>query len=136
MSELPDRTEVLVVGAGPVGWRLPPRWPGMAMTSRWLIGRRQERIPRAPLSCTPGHSRCSSGSASRSDWRGSASTLGSSASAMGIASSVRFDRLSTEYPYTLMVPQNITEQVLLDRLEELGGRVPPPVPRHRGEPDR
>jgi len=36
---------------------------------------------------------------------------------------VRFDRLPTEYPYTLMVPQNITEQVLLDRLEELGGRV-------------
>ena len=35
---------------------------------------------------------------------------------------VRFDRLPTEYPYTLMVPQNITEQVLLDRLEELGGR--------------
>ena len=37
--------------------------------------------------------------------------------------SVGFDRLPTEYPYTLMVPQNITEQVLLDRLEELGGRV-------------
>jgi 2-polyprenyl-6-methoxyphenol hydroxylase-like FAD-dependent oxidoreductase len=36
---------------------------------------------------------------------------------------VRFDRLPTKYPYTLMVPQNITEQVLLDRLEELGGRV-------------
>jgi len=36
---------------------------------------------------------------------------------------VRFDRLPTEYPYTLMVPQNITEQVLLDRLEELGARV-------------
>jgi hypothetical protein len=36
---------------------------------------------------------------------------------------VRFDQLPTEYPYTLMVPQNITEQVLLDRLEELGGKV-------------
>jgi 2-polyprenyl-6-methoxyphenol hydroxylase-like FAD-dependent oxidoreductase len=36
---------------------------------------------------------------------------------------VRFDRLATDYPYTLMVPQNITEQVLLDRLEELGGSV-------------
>jgi 2-polyprenyl-6-methoxyphenol hydroxylase-like FAD-dependent oxidoreductase len=36
---------------------------------------------------------------------------------------VRFDRLATAYPYTLMVPQNITEQVLLDRLEELGGKV-------------
>jgi hypothetical protein len=43
MSALPGRTEVLVVGAGPVGWRLPPRWSGMAMTSRWLIGRRRGR---------------------------------------------------------------------------------------------
>ncbi len=36
---------------------------------------------------------------------------------------VRFDRLPTEYPYTLMVPQNVTEQVLLDRLEKLGAGV-------------
>jgi len=36
---------------------------------------------------------------------------------------VRFDGLPTEYPYTLMVPQNVTEQVLLERLEELGGSV-------------
>src|SRR4029078_667915 len=39
---------------------------------------------------------------------------------------VRFDGLPTDYPYTLMVPQNITEQVLLDRLEELGGSVQRP----------
>jgi 2-polyprenyl-6-methoxyphenol hydroxylase-like FAD-dependent oxidoreductase len=36
---------------------------------------------------------------------------------------VRFDGLPTEYPYTLMVPQNVTEQVLLERFEELGGTV-------------
>jgi 2-polyprenyl-6-methoxyphenol hydroxylase-like FAD-dependent oxidoreductase len=36
---------------------------------------------------------------------------------------VRFDGLPTAYPYVLMVPQNVTEQVLLDRLEELGGSV-------------
>lgn len=36
---------------------------------------------------------------------------------------VRFDTLPTSYNYTLMVPQNVTEQVLLDRLTELGGRV-------------
>lgn len=36
---------------------------------------------------------------------------------------VSFDRLPTKYPYTLMIPQNVTEQVLLDRLEELGGTV-------------
>ncbi|GAA1564118.1 NAD(P)/FAD-dependent oxidoreductase [Kribbella sancticallisti] len=36
---------------------------------------------------------------------------------------VRFDRLPTEYPYVLMIPQYLTEQVLLERLEELGGKV-------------
>lgn len=36
---------------------------------------------------------------------------------------VPFDALSTAYAYTLMVPQNVTEEVLGDRLRELGGEV-------------
>ncbi|QGN31506.1 FAD-dependent monooxygenase [Microlunatus sp. Gsoil 973] len=36
---------------------------------------------------------------------------------------IEFDRLPTAYPYVLMVPQSTTEQVLLDRLTELGGAV-------------
>jgi 2-polyprenyl-6-methoxyphenol hydroxylase-like FAD-dependent oxidoreductase len=36
---------------------------------------------------------------------------------------IDFGELPTAYPYTLMVPQNITEQVLLDRLHSVGGRV-------------
>lgn len=36
---------------------------------------------------------------------------------------IRFDGLPTRYPYTLMVPQNITEATLLVRLRELGGDV-------------
>lgn len=34
---------------------------------------------------------------------------------------VRFDRLPTRYPYTLMVPQNVTEAILSERLGEQGG---------------
>jgi 2-polyprenyl-6-methoxyphenol hydroxylase-like FAD-dependent oxidoreductase len=34
-----------------------------------------------------------------------------------------FGGLATDYPYTLLVPQNITEKLLLDRLIELGGTV-------------
>jgi 2-polyprenyl-6-methoxyphenol hydroxylase-like FAD-dependent oxidoreductase len=34
-----------------------------------------------------------------------------------------FGGLATDYPYTLLVPQNITEKLLLDRLVELGGTV-------------
>jgi 2-polyprenyl-6-methoxyphenol hydroxylase-like FAD-dependent oxidoreductase len=36
---------------------------------------------------------------------------------------VPFAGLPTAHPYTLMVPQNVTEQVLLDRLRALGGQV-------------
>jgi 2-polyprenyl-6-methoxyphenol hydroxylase-like FAD-dependent oxidoreductase len=36
---------------------------------------------------------------------------------------LRFDRLPTRYPYTLMIPQNITEAILLSRLRELGSDV-------------
>ncbi len=36
---------------------------------------------------------------------------------------VDFGGLPTAYPYTLMIPQNVTEAVLLARLQALGGRV-------------
>ncbi|MEV0250309.1 FAD-dependent monooxygenase [Nocardia sp. NPDC050712] len=36
---------------------------------------------------------------------------------------IEFGGLPTAYPYTLMVPQDTTEQVLLDRLHKLGGQV-------------
>ena len=36
---------------------------------------------------------------------------------------IRFDGLSTRYPYTLMIPQNATEAILLSRLREMGGDV-------------
>ncbi len=36
---------------------------------------------------------------------------------------IRFDGLSTRYPYTLMIPQNATEAILLARLREMGGDV-------------
>jgi 2-polyprenyl-6-methoxyphenol hydroxylase-like FAD-dependent oxidoreductase len=36
---------------------------------------------------------------------------------------IAFDRLPTRYPYTLMVSQAVTEQVLLERLAQLGGCV-------------
>jgi 2-polyprenyl-6-methoxyphenol hydroxylase-like FAD-dependent oxidoreductase len=36
---------------------------------------------------------------------------------------IDFSGLSTDYPYSLMVPQSTTEKLLLDRLVELGGSV-------------
>ncbi len=40
-----------------------------------------------------------------------------------VLATIRFDGLPTRYPYTLMVPQNIAEAILLGRLRELGGDV-------------
>ncbi|MEV0854937.1 FAD-dependent oxidoreductase [Nocardia fluminea] len=40
---------------------------------------------------------------------------------------IEFGALPTAFPYTLMVPQDVTEQVLLDRLHELGGKVYRPL---------
>src|SRR6266545_5850475 len=125
MSELPARTEVLVVGAGPVGLTVAASLAGrghgvtvvdrqvaVAHTSRAAVvhARTLEMLERIGVSKR-------------------LAGLGIHARQFSIRDGdrelvpVRFDRLSTEYPYTLMVPQNITEQVLLDRLEELGGRV-------------
>ncbi len=125
MSELPVRTDVLVVGAGPVGLAVAASLVGHghevtvvdqqaagANTSRAAVvhARTLEMLERI------GVSRRLAG-------------LGIHARQFSIRDGdrelvpVRFDGLPTEYPYTLMVPQNVTEQVLLDRLEELGGRV-------------
>ena len=124
-AELPGRTEVLVVGAGPVGLAVAASLAGHghdvtvvdqqetgANTSRAAVvhARTLEMLERI------GVSRRLAG-------------LGIHARQFSIRDGdrelvpVRFDGLPTEYPYTLMVPQNITEQVLLDRLEELGGSV-------------
>jgi 2-polyprenyl-6-methoxyphenol hydroxylase-like FAD-dependent oxidoreductase len=40
-----------------------------------------------------------------------------------VLAAITFDHLPTRYPYTLMVPQQVTEGLLEDRLRELGGRV-------------
>ncbi len=40
-----------------------------------------------------------------------------------VLATMPFDRLPTRYPYTLMIPQNVTERILLGRLRELGGDV-------------
>src|SRR5215218_9135495 len=125
MVEFPDRTEVLVVGAGPVGLAVAASLAGhgrdVTVVDRQATGVNTSRAAVVHARTLEMLERI--GVSER------LTGLGIQAPQFSIRDGdrelvpVRFDRLSTEYPYTLMVPQNITEQVLLDRLEELGGRV-------------
>src|SRR5262245_60984757 len=40
-----------------------------------------------------------------------------------VLATIRFDDLPTRHPYTLLIPQNVTEAIMLARLRELGGDV-------------
>ena len=125
MSELPDRTDVLVVGAGPVGLAVAASLAGhgrdVTVVDRQATGANTSRAAVVHARTLEMLERI--GVSKR------LAGLGIQARQFSIRDGdrelvpVRFDRLPTEYPYTLMVPQNITEQVLLERLEELGGSV-------------
>jgi 2-polyprenyl-6-methoxyphenol hydroxylase-like FAD-dependent oxidoreductase len=125
MSEFPGQTEVLVVGAGPVGLAVAASLAGhghdVTVVDRQATGANTSRAAVVHARTLEMLERI--GVSKR------LAELGIQASQFSIRDGdrelvpVRFDRLRTEYPYTLMVPQNVTEQVLLDRLEELGGTV-------------
>jgi 2-polyprenyl-6-methoxyphenol hydroxylase-like FAD-dependent oxidoreductase len=125
MSELPGQTEVLVVGAGPVGLAVGASLAGhghdVTVVERQAAGANTSRAAVVHARTLEMLERI--GVSER------LAGLGIHASQFSIRDGdrelvpVRFDQLPTTYPYTLMVPQNVTEQVLLDRLEELGATV-------------
>jgi 2-polyprenyl-6-methoxyphenol hydroxylase-like FAD-dependent oxidoreductase len=125
MSGIPERTEVLVVGAGPVGLAVAVSLAGhgreVTVVDRQAAGANTSRASVVHPRTLEMLERI--GVAKR------LTDLGRHVEQFNIADGdrtlvpVRFDRLPTEYPYVLMIPQNLTEQVLLERLEELGGKV-------------
>jgi 2-polyprenyl-6-methoxyphenol hydroxylase-like FAD-dependent oxidoreductase len=125
MDGLPDRAEVVVVGAGPVGLAVASSLAGhghdVTVVDRQATGANTSRAAVV-------HARTLE-MLERIGVSKQLAELGIHAQQFSIRDGdrelvpVRFDRLPTAYPYTLMVPQNITEQVLLNRFEELGGKV-------------
>ncbi len=143
MSGIPERTEVLVVGAGPVGLAVAVSLAGhgrdVTVVDKQAAGANTSRASVVHPRTLEMLERI--GVAKR------LTELGRPVEQFNIADGdrtlvpVRFDHLPTDYPFVLMIPQSTTEQVLLERLEELGGTVhrpyaavarPPDARRRRG----
>jgi 2-polyprenyl-6-methoxyphenol hydroxylase-like FAD-dependent oxidoreductase len=122
---LPARTDVVVVGAGPAGlttaivlaeagvdFVLLDRQAEGANTSRACVVHARTLEVLAEIGVTE-----------RLKELGVVVPTFTVRDGASVLATVPFGGLPTEYPYTLMVPQDQTEAVLLDRLREAGGDV-------------
>jgi 2-polyprenyl-6-methoxyphenol hydroxylase-like FAD-dependent oxidoreductase len=128
MNTLPETCDVIIAGAGPTGLALAcvlaaeriscvviDRLTEGANTSRAAVVHARtlevlEKLNVTKALCAAGHP------VSHFRLRDRDRVLGT----------ISFGHLPTRYPYTLMVPQNITEAVLLERLHSLNGEVDRP----------
>jgi 2-polyprenyl-6-methoxyphenol hydroxylase-like FAD-dependent oxidoreductase len=129
MNTLPTQTDVVIVGAGPSGlvlacvlaaehisFVLVDRLAAGANTSRAAVVHARTLEALEELGVTDrlrAHGRVVPRFTLRDRDRALAT--------------IHFNRLPTRFPYTLMIPQNDTEAILLARLRELGGDVYRPL---------
>jgi len=118
-------TDVLVVGAGPTGLAL-----AVALASRGVRATVIDRLAEGANSSRAAvvHARTLEvleplGVAAQLVERGVQAQRFTIRDRDRVLVPIAFDRLPTAYPYTLMVSQAVTEQVLLQRLVDLGGQV-------------
>ncbi len=124
-ATLPERTDVLIVGAGPTGLSLAcalaARGVAFVILDRAAEGGNTSRAAVV-------HARTLEvleeiGASQKLVRRGVVVPRFTVRDRDRTLLTIPFDGLPTTYPYTLMVPQSITEQVLHERLVALGGSV-------------
>jgi len=125
MSTLPATTDVLIAGAGPTGLALACTLAAEGV-SFLLVERLAEGANTSRAAVV--HARTLEmleelGVADRLRAAGQIVPRFTLRDRDRVLATLSFDRLPTRYAYTLMVPQEITEGVLLDRLRELGADV-------------
>lgn len=125
MPTLPTRTQVLVIGAGPVGLALSCVLAGRGVEHLVVDpAPRQDHTSRAAVV----HARTLEvleeiGVAAALVERGVVVPRFTIRDRDRTLVEIDFAGLPTQYPFTLMVPQDETEQVLAERLDALGGAV-------------
>ncbi|KFG10052.1 FAD-dependent oxidoreductase [Streptomyces scabiei] len=124
-TTLPDRTEVAIVGAGPTGLAL-----AVTLASAGIDFVVLDRLAEGANTSRAAvvHARTLEvldelGASDELIARGVQVTRFAVRDGARRLLTVPFDQLATPHPYTLMVPQYETENVLLDRLRALGGDV-------------
>ncbi|MFQ6324930.1 FAD-dependent oxidoreductase [Nocardia sp. CWNU-33] len=124
-NELPDTTSVVIVGAGPAGLTaaitLADAGIDFVLLDRLAEGANTSRA--AVVHARTLEVLRELGIADELIARGIVVPTFTVHDGGRTLATVRFDGLPTEYPYTLMVPQDTTETVLLDRLRKAGGEV-------------
>ncbi|WP_406235828.1 FAD-dependent oxidoreductase [Nocardia sp. NBC_01009] len=122
-NELPDTTSVVIVGAGPAGLTaaitLADAGIDFVLLDRLAEGANTSRA--AVVHARTLEVLRELGIADELIARGIVVPTFTVHDGDRTLATVRFDGLPTEYPYTLMVPQDTTETVLLDRLRKAGG---------------
>ncbi|WP_433435028.1 FAD-dependent monooxygenase [Nonomuraea sp. CA-141351] len=124
-AQLPESTDVLIVGAGPAGLALATALAGQGVDAV-LVDKAASGANTSRAAVVHARTLEVLRDIDVSDELVSCGVIVPRFTVRDhdrILLTVAFDKLPTDFPYTLMVPQDVTERVLLDRLLAVGGTV-------------
>jgi 2-polyprenyl-6-methoxyphenol hydroxylase-like FAD-dependent oxidoreductase len=125
MVQIPNKTDVLIVGAGPVGLALACVL-AKAKIPFVLLDQLEEGLNTSRAAVVHAHTLEVLEELEITDQlraKGFVVPVFTVRDRDRVLATVHFKGLPTQYPFALMVPQNVTEAILLERLRKLGGNV-------------